>query len=114
MAERVAQTGKLVTFGIKPTAPETRFGYIDRGRRMSGVRGGRVFEVERFVEKPGLARRRKMLDRRILLEQREFRLAGGCDSRRVSAACAEVHAAMERLLPRPRHAPAGADTGGIP
>jgi mannose-1-phosphate guanylyltransferase / mannose-6-phosphate isomerase len=48
-----AEQGKLVTFGIVPTAPETGYGYIQRvqpGQR-SEVAGG-VHHIERFVEKP--------------------------------------------------------------
>ncbi|MFW9438685.1 mannose-1-phosphate guanylyltransferase/mannose-6-phosphate isomerase [Xanthomonas euvesicatoria] len=47
-AEAAAQ-GKLVTFGIKPTAPETGYGYIKAGA------GTGASAVERFVEKPDLA-----------------------------------------------------------
>ena len=45
----VAQSGWLVTFGIKPTYPETGYGYIKRGEAIAGTQG---FAVERFVEKP--------------------------------------------------------------
>src|ERR1017187_676944 len=41
----------IVTIGIKPTRPETGYGYLQRGAE---VRDG-VFEVARFVEKPDLA-----------------------------------------------------------
>ena len=44
-----ADTGKLVTFGIVPTAPETGYGYI------KAVAGEGVRAVERFVEKPDLS-----------------------------------------------------------
>ncbi|WP_295554757.1 mannose-1-phosphate guanylyltransferase/mannose-6-phosphate isomerase [uncultured Stenotrophomonas sp.] len=44
-----AETGKLVTFGIVPTAPETGYGYI-KAAAGEGVRA-----VDRFVEKPDLA-----------------------------------------------------------
>lgn len=60
-AERVAVTGKLVTFGIKPTAPETRFGYIHRGSRIPRVRGARAFRVLRFVEKPDRRTAQRMI-----------------------------------------------------
>ena len=43
-----ADEGWLVTFGIRPSTPETGYGYIRMG---SGI-GGDVHEVERFVEKP--------------------------------------------------------------
>ncbi|QSX32681.1 mannose-1-phosphate guanylyltransferase/mannose-6-phosphate isomerase [Shewanella avicenniae] len=45
-----AEAGKLVTFGIVPTAPETGYGYIKRG----AVQGS-SFSVAQFVEKPDLA-----------------------------------------------------------
>ncbi|MEA9587208.1 mannose-1-phosphate guanylyltransferase/mannose-6-phosphate isomerase [Xanthomonas sp. WHRI 10064A] len=48
-AAAAAEQGKLVTFGIKPTAPETGYGYIKAGA------GTGVTAVERFVEKPDLA-----------------------------------------------------------
>ncbi len=48
-AAAAAEQGKLVTFGIKPTAPETGYGYIKAGT------GNGVSAVERFVEKPDLA-----------------------------------------------------------
>lgn len=45
---RLAGEGKLVTFGIVPSAPETGYGYIKRGVAL----GHGAFAVERFVEKP--------------------------------------------------------------
>jgi len=48
-AALAAETGKLVTFGIVPTAPETGYGYI-KAAAGEGVRA-----VDRFVEKPDLA-----------------------------------------------------------
>ena len=44
-----AEAGKLVTFGIVPTAPETGYGYI------KAAKGDGVRAVDRFVEKPDLA-----------------------------------------------------------
>ncbi|CAD1795742.1 mannose-1-phosphate guanylyltransferase/mannose-6-phosphate isomerase [Xanthomonas euroxanthea] len=49
LAATAAEQGKLVTFGIKPTAPETGYGYIKASA------GTGVSAVERFVEKPDLA-----------------------------------------------------------
>ena len=42
-----AEAGKLVTFGIVPTQPETGYGYIRRGTEQQGA-----FAVAQFVEKP--------------------------------------------------------------
>lgn len=48
-AAGAAEAGKLVTFGIVPTGPETGYGYI----KAAAGEGTRA--VERFVEKPDLA-----------------------------------------------------------
>lgn len=47
-AIRIAETGFIVTLGIKPTRPETGYGYIRVGDTLSGT--GR--KVAAFVEKP--------------------------------------------------------------
>jgi mannose-1-phosphate guanylyltransferase/mannose-1-phosphate guanylyltransferase/mannose-6-phosphate isomerase len=50
-AAPLVEAGWLVTFGIQPTAPETGYGYICRGKEIAvGVQ-----RVERFVEKPDRA-----------------------------------------------------------
>jgi mannose-1-phosphate guanylyltransferase/mannose-6-phosphate isomerase len=45
-----ARDGRLVVFGIRPTQPETGYGYIEVAVERNGV-----FDVSRFVEKPDLA-----------------------------------------------------------
>ncbi len=45
-----AQAGRLVTFGVKPTRPDTGYGYICSGAAVTGADG--VLAVDRFVEKP--------------------------------------------------------------
>ncbi len=47
-AVKLAGQGKLVTFGIVPTAPETGYGYIKRGSALNAA----AYSVECFVEKP--------------------------------------------------------------
>ena len=49
-ATQLAATGRLVTFGIVPSAPETGYGYIERGDSIANVASG--FAVAQFVEKP--------------------------------------------------------------
>lgn len=44
----LAREGRLVTFGIVPTHPETGYGYIQKGNLL----GEAGFKVGRFVEKP--------------------------------------------------------------
>jgi mannose-1-phosphate guanylyltransferase/mannose-6-phosphate isomerase len=45
-----AEAGRLVTFGIVPDAPETGYGYIEKGEPIDSG-----FRVARFVEKPNAA-----------------------------------------------------------
>jgi len=47
-----ASTGRIVTFGVQPTAPHTGYGYI---RRKPGSVDAVSSEVAEFVEKPDLA-----------------------------------------------------------
>jgi mannose-1-phosphate guanylyltransferase/mannose-6-phosphate isomerase len=88
-ATAAAQAGKLVTFGIVPTGPETGYGYICAS-------GGEVVRaVQRFVEKPDLATAQAYVDSgeyywnsgmflfrasRYLQELQQFRpdMAAGC------------------------------------
>ena len=53
IAAKAALAGALVTFGVKPSAPETGYGYIKAGAALAGVPG--ALKVERFVEKPDRA-----------------------------------------------------------
>lgn len=53
-ATSYAEKGQLVTFGIVPTGPETGYGYIHRGLKISDNHDA-PFTVQRFVEKPDLA-----------------------------------------------------------
>jgi mannose-1-phosphate guanylyltransferase len=46
-----AELGKLVTFGIVPTAPEMGYGYIKKGQQLDNEQ---AFIVDAFVEKPNL------------------------------------------------------------
>jgi mannose-1-phosphate guanylyltransferase / mannose-6-phosphate isomerase len=61
-----AEQGQLVTFGIVPTAPETGYGYIQRGASAggsasTGASAGAVYRIERFVEKPPEERAREFV-----------------------------------------------------
>lgn len=79
IAIQAAQSGKLVTFGIQPTRPDTGFGYIKikgpgtevRGLSEKPVRGSTqssalepqtcIYAVERFIEKPDHATAERFL-----------------------------------------------------
>ncbi|GAC1380871.1 MAG: mannose-1-phosphate guanylyltransferase [Ktedonobacteraceae bacterium] len=55
LAYELATQGYLVTWGIKPTTPETGYGYIRFADPLSEGHHHQAFRVERFVEKPNLA-----------------------------------------------------------
>lgn len=59
-AERWARQGRMVTFGIRPTAPETGYGYIEKGDAADAADD--AFVVERFVEKPDAATARSYVE----------------------------------------------------
>ena len=50
--------GRIVTFGITPTRPETGYGYLE----LSAPSSGCAVPLKRFVEKPDLASAKAMLD----------------------------------------------------
>lgn len=62
-AEEVALEGEnLVTLGIRPTRPETGYGYIQVGRYYGTFAGRESYQVLRFVEKPDVATAARYLD----------------------------------------------------
>ena len=76
---KAAEAGRIVTFGITPSAPKTSYGYIRRGKPI-GSDG--VYAVEAFVEKPDRRDRGALCRRRLSVEFRQFpvsrrRAAGG-------------------------------------
>ena len=58
-ADRYATDQKLVTFGIKPTSPETGYGYIKAGAKCDDGAG---HDIDCFVEKPDLPTATKYVD----------------------------------------------------
>jgi mannose-1-phosphate guanylyltransferase/mannose-6-phosphate isomerase len=59
-AVAAARAGRVVTFGMQPTAPEVGYGYIESGAALDGIEG--VHELVRFVEKPDAATAAKMVE----------------------------------------------------
>ncbi|MBI3171108.1 MAG: mannose-1-phosphate guanylyltransferase/mannose-6-phosphate isomerase, partial [Hydrocarboniphaga effusa] len=59
LAAKIAAAGRIVTFGVRPTRPETGFGYL-----MSGAAVGdtEAREVAAFTEKPDAERAQGFLD----------------------------------------------------
>lgn len=57
LGKKLAEQGYIVTFGIKPTYPETGYGYIKTEKALSVG-----YKVEKFVEKPNFETAKKYLD----------------------------------------------------
>lgn len=53
----------LVTMGIKPTRPETAYGYIETGKRLEGEPEAPVYKVKRFTEKPNKEKAQEFIDK---------------------------------------------------
>ena len=58
-AEKIAKEGYIVTFGVRPTKPETGYGYIESGDSVSN----NVYKVKQFHEKPDLETAKEYLAR---------------------------------------------------
>jgi mannose-1-phosphate guanylyltransferase len=53
--------GYLVTIGIRPTGPETGYGYIEQGQVQAAIEGQEVYDVRSIREKPDLQQAQAML-----------------------------------------------------
>ena len=58
-AAQAASEGYITTFGIRPTKPETGYGYIERGTALKSVEG--AYHIKQFIEKPDAARAEKLV-----------------------------------------------------
>jgi mannose-1-phosphate guanylyltransferase len=65
--ETAATEGRSVVIGLKPTRPETGYGYVQIGAREACIAGQEIHQVAKFMEKPPLAvARRYVASRRYL------------------------------------------------
>lgn len=80
-AAEMAQQGKLVTFGIRPSGPETGYGYIEASGN----------EVLRFVEKPTLEKAKSYVESgRFLWNSGIFCFTAGAMIEQMKHLCPEV------------------------
>ncbi len=58
-----AQSGYIVTFGVQPSFPSAAYGYIQQGGELDDLTtpASSTYAVERFIEKPTLAKAQEML-----------------------------------------------------
>ena len=64
--------GRLVTFGIKPTGPETGYGYLEY---LSSPSEG-VEKIIKFIEKPDISKAKRMFQEGIFIGMLEFSYLG--------------------------------------
>lgn len=60
--EYVRHNDSLLTFGVRPTRPETGYGYIQAGTRLGSAGGEEILAVERFCEKPSVEDARRFIE----------------------------------------------------
>jgi len=98
-AANLAAAGRLVTFGIQPTAPETGYGYIE----------SRGHEVVRFVEKPSLDKAKEYLaSGNFLWNSGMFCFTAGSMLREMAEHCPEILEATRACV---RHSRTSAGQG---
>ncbi len=53
-ALRALEKERLIAFGIKPSYPETGYGYIQRGKKIHSKPEHEIYQIKKFREKPDL------------------------------------------------------------
>lgn len=92
-AMELASTGKLVTFGITPDAPETGYGYIEADGNT----------VLRFVEKPSLEKAQEYVESgRYLWNSGMFCFSAGSMLREMDIHCPDILSATKACLEKSR------------
>ncbi|MCG8551128.1 MAG: mannose-1-phosphate guanylyltransferase/mannose-6-phosphate isomerase [Desulfobacterales bacterium] len=94
--EELARQGKLVTFGIVPSAPETGYGYIRKGDQVE--HSNPAYMIDRFVEKPDYATAVSYL------ESGDFCWNSGMFMFKASAVISELGAFVPDMLEKSRAA----------
>ncbi len=102
-AARAADSAEvLVTLGVKPTCPDTGYGYIQLGRPAGAAFAG-LHEVRRFVEKPDASRARRYLARGDhLWNAGVFVWSVGVLLSEIECCAPELHRALAPLRRQPR------------
>jgi mannose-1-phosphate guanylyltransferase len=97
-----ARAGALLTLGVKPTRPETGYGYLKVGAAL-GRKFPRLRRVERFVEKPDAARARRYLrSRDYLWNAGIFVFGAEAILEEIAEHAPELHRALAPLRQSPR------------
>jgi len=62
-AEVACESGQLITIGIRPTGPETGYGYVEQGTLKNTWKGSNIYQVKSFREKPALRQAKAFIKR---------------------------------------------------
>ncbi len=96
-AVAAARAGRIVTFGMRPTGPETGYGYIEIGSELTDLGG--VHRVASFVEKPDAAKAAAMVaDGRHLWNSGMFVFTAATLLDEMQAHAPDVMAAVRRAI----------------
>lgn len=75
-----ADSDAIVTLGMKANRPETGYGYIEADLSMACPSNKEIYRVDAFKEKPDLEVARRYIQRKIILECRDFYMECQYDS----------------------------------
>ena len=114
-AAELAQSDRVITFGITPDSPKTGYGYIRKGKDWTSTGDSGAFRVAEFVEKPSLHSAKRMIESESYLwNSGMFVMKASVwlrELRRlrpdIAIACDEAHADLKRdgdfYRPEPTH-----------
>jgi mannose-1-phosphate guanylyltransferase/mannose-6-phosphate isomerase len=90
-----AEAGRIVVFGVKPTAPATSFGYIKPGASLAE---GGTKAVDKFVEKPDAKRAAELVKAGCLWNSGIFLMRAATALAELDAHAAEIGAAVRKAI----------------
>ena len=85
-----SESDAMLTLGMKPTRPETGYGYIQADLGSSSVRNKEIFRVDSFREKPDLETAQQYIQNRIISGM-PVSLSGTCGQSSMPIACISRH-----------------------
>ena len=101
-----AKKGFIATVGVKPTYPDTGYGYIQKGENLPEC-GGDVFTIKRFTEKPDLQMAQKYVKNSFLWNCGIFVFRGRVMMEQLKQHVPQVFSAVRKSLSKE-------DASGVP
>lgn len=101
MVSQARRSDGIVTLGLQPDRPATGYGYLRLGAARPAVRTWKVFDVDRFIEKPKLPKARRMArDGKHLWNGGTFAFRAGVFLEALATHLPKVHAPLARAFAR--------------